>query len=174
MKKNLKLMAVVIFMAASASCFSQAGIYMFSTNLPGEITAGVHAGESPVTSISRSYENTGAAPTSSGLTILKSYSKPSLTLKDALWKQTNLSKVELRFYNASDVLYYKITMGAASGPGGTLVVESFIESAELCPANCPGISEQIKFRFQLVKEEDVLANTFKCWSFVQQNSTCPN
>lgn len=185
MKRIIKPMAVIFLVAASVSGFSQAGIYMFSPNLPGSITGGIHNGETPITSISRSYENdatiggpggAGAGKaTNGGLTILKPYNRPSINLKDALWRGTNLVKVEIRFYNNNDQLYYKITLGGINN-GPIVLVRSIIESGEVCPSDCPGVTEQIKFNFSHVEERDLLINPplIRCWDFTQNKQTCAN
>jgi type VI secretion system Hcp family effector len=187
MKKNLKFIAVVIFISVSLSGFSQAGVYLYSTNLPGESIAGQHNGETLITSYSRSYEtpttftaggvggvSIGRA-SNGGLTILKAHNKSSIALKDALWRSTNLGKVEIRFYNSNNQIYYKITLGGTSGQAA-VIVTSIIETGEICPSGCPGTTEEIKFIFGQVEERDLLSNPqiFKCWDFVRNNSNCAN
>jgi type VI protein secretion system component Hcp len=176
MKQYLKLMIVIFLMTVSAVAFSQAGIYMFSPNLPGEISGGIHNGETPITSLSRSYDMTpNGQATNGGLTILKPYNRPSINLKDALWRTTNLHKLELRYYNSNNQMYYKITLGGVNN-APYVFVESIIESAEVCPSGCPGVAEQIKFNFKQVEERDLLAvpQIARCWNFALNNSQCAN
>ena len=172
MKMKLKLFALALFTIASASCYAQAGVYMFSTAFPGTISGGVHNQETPITSYSRAYSVNTSAPggaTNNGFTILKPYGSNSVTLKDKQWRGQSLgAKVEFRFYDNNDVMYYKITLGSG------VFITDIVESGEVCPTSCAGISEQIKFDFAAVEERDVLNNFFRCWNFNNQSPACPN
>lgn len=181
MKNKPKLIFVIAFISIALSGFSQvgAGIYMFIPNVSGDQNGpGTHNGETNITSYSRSYStqfnfapNGGSGgslgrTTNGGLTILKSYSKSSIPLKDNLWRGNNLQRVEIRFYNNSDVLYYKITLF-------NVFVSDIIESGEVC-TGCSGVSEQVKFNFTKVEERDLLANPpiFRCWNYATNTANC--
>lgn len=172
MKMQLKFLAVALFTIMSAACYAQAGVYMFSTAIPGTLTGGVHNGETPITSYSRNYTNLSSVPgppTNNGFTILKPNGSNSIIFKDRLWRGQALgARLEFRFYNNADVMYYKITLGT-----GVLVAD-ITESGEVCATGCPGISEQIKFEFVAIEERDLIANIFRCWNFASNSPACPN
>jgi type VI protein secretion system component Hcp len=176
MKKKLFTFLILTYSFVHFKTYSQEGIYLYSASLPGDITTGVHRDETLIKSFSRSIESNttftagGGASVgraiSNGITILKPYSRPSLTIKEKLFMGLNIPKMELRFYNNADVMYYKITLG-------TVFVVNFLENAEICLGGCPDVSEEIKFVFGIIKEEDLLLMTSKCWNFMTGAATCP-
>jgi type VI protein secretion system component Hcp len=176
MKRNFfTALLTSLLMLTGYLSFSQAGIYIYSTQIPGSITSGTHINETPIAAFSRNYSTpiiTGGpspvpgAAQNGGFTLQKSYTSNSLTLMQFLWAGTQITRLEVRFYNTTDQLYYRITYGG-------LYILSYDQSGEGCVSGCPGMQETIKLILDKVKEEDVLAGTSKCWGFNNNSPICP-
>ena len=130
---------------ASVVVYSQAGIYLFLPNITtGAGTAGVHANESLISSISygssvtinQSGPNpTASLPNISDVSITKGFDISSLRLQNLLLKGTASNFAELRFYNTQDVLLYSIKLE------GVYVATQASSGSDGCPNGCQSISE---------------------------------
>ena len=99
----------------------------------------------------------GAGKATAGdLVIKKTQSKSTNSLFSAVAKGTHIAPVIFEYYDAANVLYYKMTLT-------DVVIGKLYWLSPECPS-CIKLEQQVAFRFSSYKTEDILNGTVTTWN----------